>query len=268
MNQRKHAMFFIKYGPWAMVVGASKGIGAAFACALASRGLNLVLIARNKKDLTAFAKQVRETYKVQVLPRVMDLSRETGAEALAREITRRETGLLIYNAAASPGGEFLSMGVRDHLKVLSTNCRGPLLSVIAAAQLMKKRGRGGIILMSSLSGIQGGPYLAHYAASKAYTAILAEGLWYELKPFKVDVLACLAGATDTPGYRGSLVDGKPRPGVPVMKPEKVARIALAALGKKPSVVTGRMNRFFSFILTRFMTRKARVRIMASAVKTK
>jgi len=268
MNQRKRAMFFIKYGPWAMVVGASKGIGAAFAEELASRGLNLVLVARNKKDLAVFSKYIHDKYRVQVLPRVLDLSRETSSQALVREFGRRETGMLVYNAAASPTGEFLSLTSREHLKVLSTNCRGPLLSAIASGSLMKKRGRGGIILMSSLAGMQGGPFAAHYSATKAYNMILAEGLWNELKPYKVDVLACIAGATDTPGYRVSLAGGKPRPGVPVMKAEKVVRIALSALGRKPSVITGFANRFFFFLLSRFTSRKSRVRFMAGAIKTK
>ncbi|MBN1524720.1 MAG: SDR family NAD(P)-dependent oxidoreductase [Spirochaetales bacterium] len=265
MNQRTNAMFFIKYGPWALVAGASKGIGAAFAENLAARGLNLVLVARNKKDLTAFGKEIEKKYKVDVVTRVLDLAESKSADTLAREIKKREIGLLVYNAAYSPTGEFLSLGTEDHKKVLSTNCRGPLVSVYAAAQQMKKRGRGGIILMSSFAGMQGGPNFAHYSATKAYNMVLAEGLWFELKPFGVDVLACIAGATATPGYLESVMTAKSRPLIPVMKPEKVAEIALKNLGKKPSVLTGTMNRVAAFFLTRFMTRKMRVKLMAKAV---
>ena len=124
---------------------------------------------------------------------------------------------------------------------------------------MIERGRGGIVLMSSLAGGQGSPNIAAYAATKAFNAILAEGLWKELKPRGIDVLACLAGAILTPGYREA-EGGRPAPGT--LEAAEVAEQTLRALGKGPMVVPGVVNRVGRFVLTRLLSRRAAIDIMA------
>ena len=113
--------------------------------------------------------------------------------------------------------------------------------------------------MSSLAGSQGSPNLAAYAATKSFNAILAEGLWKELKPRGVDVLACMAGAILTPGYREA-ESSKPAPGT--LEAKDVAEQTLNALGKGPIVVPGAVNKLARFVLMRLFSRRAAIAIMA------
>jgi short-subunit dehydrogenase len=121
---------------------------------------------------------------------------------------------------------------------------------------MVARGRGGIVLMSSLTAFQGTPLVASYGATKAFNLVLAEGLWDELRENGVDVLACCAGATLTPGYRRATPDGPKALFAPrAQDPGDVAREALAALGRSAFVITGRGNRIVSFVMRRLMSRR-------------
>jgi short-subunit dehydrogenase len=124
---------------------------------------------------------------------------------------------------------------------------------------MIQKGQGGIVLMSSLAGAQGSPRLAAYAATKSFNAILAEGLWKELKPHGIDVIACCAGAISTPGYQQA-EKAKQAPGT--MAAGDVAEAALKALGKGPIVIPGVINRIARFVFTRLLTRKAAIDIMS------
>jgi uncharacterized protein len=128
---------------------------------------------------------------------------------------------------------------------------------------MIERGRGGIILMSSLAGSQGSPKLAAYAATKSFNAVLAEGLWAELKPHGIDVLACLAGAIRTPGYQEA-DGGTSAPGT--LDAKVVAEQTLNALGKGPIIIPGAVNKFARFVLTRLLSRRTAIAIMSSNTK--
>jgi short-subunit dehydrogenase len=124
---------------------------------------------------------------------------------------------------------------------------------------MMQNRRGGIVLMSSLAGAQGSPRLASYAATKAFNAVLAGGLWRELQPHGVDVIGCCAGAILTPGYQQA-EGNKPAPGT--MTAAAVAGQTLKALGKGPIVIPGGVNKIARFVLTRLLTRKAAIGIMS------
>jgi len=251
-----------RFGPWAMVAGASAGLGAAFARALAARGLNLVLLARRGEALERLAAELRAGHGVEVRCAALDL----GAPGLGEEVERlaagAEIGLLVYNAAASAIGPFLDRPLEEQLRVLDVNCRGPLLLAHRLGRPMAARGRGGILLMASLAGSQGNPWLASYAASKAFTIVLAEGLWGELRSRGVAVLACRAGATRTPGYAAS----RPRASVPLMEPEVVVARALEALGGGPSCVAGALNRAVAFAFARLLPRRAAIAVMGRATR--
>jgi hypothetical protein len=251
-----------RYGPWALVAGASAGLGEAFARLLAARGLHLVLLARREDALARLADGLRAAHGVEVRTAAMDLARADLAAAVARAAAGLELGLLVYNAAHSAIGPFVERPVEEHLRVIDVNCRGPLVLAHALGGAMAARGRGGIVLMTSLAASQGNPLLASYAASKAFDLVLAEGLWAELRGLGVDVLACRAGATRTPGYAAS----RPRRSVPLMEAEDVARAALAALGRRPSVVTGALNRVAAFAFARILPRRASIGIMGRATR--
>ena len=250
-----------RYGPWAVVAGASEGLGAAFADALAARGLNVVIVARRAQPLQALAAGLASRHGVQTRALAIDLSAPEGVATLLSDLSDLSVGLLVWNAALSLIGPFLEQPLEGHLRELEVNCRSPLAVVHSLGQAMAQRGRGGIILMSSLSGMQGTALVAHYAATKAWNRVLAEGLWWELGKRGVDVLASVAGATDTPGYRASTPRSREAAKVPVMSAEAVVEELLRALGRTPSVIPGRRNRWAAAFLARLLPRRVAVRLM-------
>ena len=252
------ASFAEKYGPYALVAGGSDGLGAAFAEGLARRGLSLVLLARQEDRVNATAARLRETYGVDVIAIPVDMADFPAVKRSLAKV-KAEIGILVYNAAYAPIGLFEDTDEDRLALAADVNVRGPLLLAKLLMGPMIERGRGGIILMSSLAGSQGSPNLATYAATKSFNAVLAEGLWSELKPRGVDVLACLAGAILTPGYEKA-ESSKPAPGT--MAAADVAEQTLSALGRGPIVIPGAVNKIARFALTRLMSRRAAVAIMS------
>jgi len=253
-----------KYGPWALIAGGSQGIGGEFSRQLASRGLNLLIIGRREKPLKDLGEAVGSEYGVEVRHFVFDLSevdRFTELEKAARGI---EIGLVVYNAAKSYIGNFFDTGLDEHLEIINTNCAGPAALIYCFGRKMMARKRGGIILMSSMSAFQGTPLISTYGATKAFNLVLAEGLWGELRTRGIDVMACCAGPTLTPGYVNSKPGGK-KPPVIEMKAQDVIKEALRVFGSRPSMVPGRLNRIMSIVMTRVLTRKKAVSIMGKSV---
>jgi uncharacterized protein len=258
--------FATRYGPWGIVAGASEGIGATYAEELASRGVNLILIARRSEVLQSLAFQLAEKYHVEVKSLVIDLSAPDAAERILLETRHLEIGLLVYNAAFSTIGPFLERPLEDHLKELHTNEFTPLKMVYLYGQQMLGRSCGGMILMSSLSAFQGSAYISTYAATKAFNIVLAEGLWEEWRERGVDVLVCISGAVKTPNYAASKPERTGGLGDMTMGPEQVVREALRALGKQPYIIPGRMNRAASFVMRHLLPRKVVVKFMGGILR--
>ena len=256
--------FSQQYGPWALVAGASEGIGRAFALELAERGLSLVLTARRDGPLLSLAREIEARFAVKARTLAIDLARPDLVESIAHASSDIEIGLVVYNAAYAPIGSFLTLELEQHQRSIDVNCRGPLALAHHFGRAMAQRQRGGIILMSSMSGLQGTALVTTYAATKAFDMVLAEGLWAELRAQHVDVLTCVAGATRTPTFEstnpqdaGSLA----RP----MEAEQVAREALAALGQGPSVIPGRLNRAVARAM-RLLSRASATRFISDATR--
>lgn len=254
--------FASTYGPWAVVAGASEGLGAAFATALAARGLNLLLLARRTAPLEGIAEQLRACSGVDVRTESFDLGRADLPAALERLTSGLDIGLIVYNAAYAPVGELLTREVDDLQRVVDVNVRGPLVFARLLAPRMVARGRGGVVLMSSLAGNQGAPRIATYAASKAFNTVLGESLWHELRPHGVDVIVSCAGAIRTPGY--ATTAGRDAPGT--LDAKDVAEATLKALGHGPVVVPGMINRVARFVLGRVLPRRAAIDIFARSTK--
>jgi short-subunit dehydrogenase len=233
-------------------------LGAAFAEALARRGLNVVLLARQEDRLMATATRLKETYGVDVIAFVADMADYESVKERLKDL-KVSIGLLVYDAAYAPIGLFDEVTEDQLVRTTEVNVRAPLLLAKFLSAPMIERGRGGIVLMSSLAGSQGSPNIAAYAATKSFSAILAEGLWKELKPHGVDVLACLAGAILTPGYQAA-ESAKPAPGT--LEARDVAEQTLRALGKGPIIVPGAVNKVARFILMRLLSRRAAIAIMS------
>jgi len=254
--------FAKRYGPWALIAGASEGIGEAFARELARRGSNLVLVARRREPLEATARKIAEAGGIQVRCIPLDLARADAAAVLAQELADLDVGLVVYNAALAPTGEFLKIPLAEQLSAIDVNTRGPLALAHHFGERMAVRGSGGIILLSSLTAFQGSPFVATYGATKSFLLTFAEGLWFELAPRGVDVLAVCAGATRTPHYLAHYT--KRAPGE--LDPDPVAREALARLGRGPFMIPGRFNRFASQLMRRLLSRRLTIRIMGGQTR--
>jgi uncharacterized protein len=244
----------MRYGPWALIAGASEGIGAAFARELSARGLKTVLVARRPEPLADLAASLPGESR----PVTADLA--TDLTKVYAETADLEVGLVVANAALSPIGAFTESPEEELNRALDLNCRAPMLLARHYLPAMVARGRGGFIVMSSLAGAQGSPGLAAYAGTKAFDAVFAESLWGELRPKGVDVLTCVAGAVSTPNLASA--SRKAAPGT--VTPEFVAATALKALGKGPRVVPGSMMRFSSALMSRVLPRRTAISVMGRA----
>lgn len=263
MNPSNDARFRERYGPWALIAGASVGMGAEFAMQLAAQKLNLVLVARRADEMQTLAAKIASTYGVQTRTIPLDLSRHDAASVIAEQTRDVDLGLLIYNAGYSVVGQFFDTALENHLRELDTNCRTPLALAYTLGQQMVARKRGGIILLSSLSAMQGSALIANYVATKAYTLLLAEGLWDELRENGIDVLASMPSSIATPTYLASKPGRSP---MGVMSPHDVVAETLGALGKTSSIVPGRSNRLAAFFMRRLLPRQFAITIMGRTMR--
>jgi short-subunit dehydrogenase len=255
-----------KYGNTALVAGASEGIGAAFATCLAAEGLDLVLIARHLQPLQQLADLLKNKYKVNIKCISCDLAGTNATQQIQEALHGEEISILVNNAAQSIIGPFIKNSVEDHSRIVRLNIATPLNLLHLFGEKMLIQGQGAIILMTSLAGFQGSGYLSVYAATKAFIRILAESLWYEWKERGVDVIACCAGATSTPGFINTQPEKTSFLAPRVQAPEEVANECIKKLGKQPSFISGRGNRFASFIMQKILPRKMAVTIMGDTTR--
>jgi uncharacterized protein len=232
--------FVGKYGPWALIAGASEGIGASLADQLAARGIDLVLIARNGPLLDQVAARARDEHGVQTRVLVQDLTDPDAGARVAEATEGLDVGLMVYNAGASDRtSEFLDNEVEYSLTQIKLDCIGPIALAHHFGRAMRDRGRGGIVLVASLACVAGSATLAVYAAVKAFQHNFAEGLWAELRPHGVDVCCTPLGMTYTPAFARMGIDYDPQSH---MLPDDVAREILENIGNGPVHVVGENNR--------------------------
>lgn len=247
------ADFADKYGPWALVAGASEGIGEEFARQLAAEGINLVLLSRSQDKLDRVEAGIKSDFSVETRTISADLTSEDFINSVADKTADIEVGLLIYNAGAMHGADlFLDNSVDQSLKLVNLNCRGPVLLAHHFGQLMRQRKKGGMIFLSSLAAFCGGSYVTTYAATKSFDIIFAQGLWHEMAACNVDVLSLIAGATKTPAMAASGLDfeAEPEEGAPVpMESADVAREGLENIANGPVWVPGENNREMAKVFT-------------------
>jgi short-subunit dehydrogenase len=255
-----------KYGATALVAGASEGLGAAYAHALASYGCNLFLIARRKEPLEATASDLRNRYKIQVRTLSIDLSTADSSEVVIASLKGIEINFFVYNAAISHIGPFLTHPVQEHEKITITNMITPMKLVHHLGNEMMQKGKGGIVLMTSMAALQGGGFIATYSATKAFNLILAESLWYEWKHKGIDIIACCAGATTTPNFLNTKPGATGLIKPPLQSPEAVVKECLQKIGKTPSFVSGTSNKLASFLMHRLLPRKLAAIILGSTTK--
>lgn len=257
-----------RYGPYALVTGAAQGIGEALARALAAAGLQLVLVDRQADRLQSVAASISASTLATPPPRLLveDLADPTAIARITTAVADLQIGLLAHVAAFTPFGDVLDEDPITLSASIDVNCRAPLLLTRALAPAMRQRGRGGVMLFSSLAASQGAPRLAAYTASRAYTLNLAQSLWSELSPHGVHVLGVCPGATHTPGFDSLHPAAAALRRVPTMQPDAVAREALAHLSDGPVHVVGRANRLANAVLTRVLSRRLANRVIAGNLR--
>ncbi len=254
-----------KHGPYALVTGASLGIGEEFANQLAKEGFGLVLVARNQNKLESIASRLSSTFNVDVKVVTLDLMKETAVEELMAATSQLEIGLVVLNAGIYGFGEFLDNSLDYERNLMQLNMIVPMQLAHQFGRKMALRKRGGILFLGSVVGFQAMPYNANYAASKAYVLSLGEALNYELKPFGVDVEVLAPGMTKTEGVdamRGA--DLSKMPGKP-MQPAQVVAGGLKQLGTASLVVPGLLNRVVANVTKHFMSRRTQTSFFAKMI---
>lgn len=249
-----------RYGPWAVVTGASEGIGRALATELARRGLHLVLVARREPLLQALAADLRRDHGIECRVVAADMADADTLRQLADSTHALDIGLLVAAAGFGTSGALADAELDNELNMVDVNCRAVLGLSWHFARRFKARGRGGLVLLSSLVAFQGVPRAANYAATKAYIQTLAEGLRMELQAHGVDVLASAPG----PIASGFAQRADMRMSAS-LQPEVVARASLGALGRSTTVRPGWLSKALGWSLA-LLPRWAMVQVMAQVMK--
>jgi uncharacterized protein len=244
-----------RYGRWAIVTGASDGIGRELAVQLAEAGLDLVLVARRGELLDHLAAELASSCQVATRTIAVDLATAGGVDAVLGESRGLDVGLLVAAAGFGSSGPLVQATLADELAMIDVNCRAVTALSHELARRFVARGRGGLVLMSSLVAFQGVPRAATYAATKAYVQSFAEALRVELRPHGVDVLASAPGPVHS-GFaaRAAMTMGA------AAQPRDVARATLAALGRRGTVRPGWLSKLLEASLA-LLPRRGRVHMM-------
>lgn len=233
--------FRARYGPWAIVAGASEGVGRELARQIAAKGVHCVLIARREGPLAELAERIRAESGVECIPVSLDLAAPDAFEQMLAAVGSREVGLYVANAGADPNGShFLDQKVEAWVELVRRNVLTTLGACHHFGGLMRERRRGGLLLVGSGAAFSGAPYLATYSGVKAFDLRFGESLWAELRPFGVDVLSLVLVTTDTPALRKLLSEKGQAVPSRLASPAEVAEVGLARLPHGPVYSWGPM----------------------------
>jgi short-subunit dehydrogenase len=260
--------FIERYGPWAVIAGASEGTGRAYARQIAAQGVNCILIARREAPLQELAAELRTKSNVECVTASIDLARPDAFARILEAVGNREVGLYISNAGADPNGSFfLDKEVDAWVDLVNRNILTSLRCCHHFGRQMRARKRGGILLVGSGACYGSGPNLATYSGVKAFDLCFAEGLWAELEPHGVDVLFLAMSTTDTPALRALLAEkGVPAP-PNLASPDDVARQGLERLPHGPVHNWNQQDDEVGFGNGSAAQRRARVKMIAEASKS-
>lgn len=236
-------------GPLALVAGGSSGIGLAIAHALAARGFDLLIAARDAARLADAAAQLRTRHHGAVDTLSADLSTAAGRAAVAVAAADSRVGVVVSGAGVPHPGRFIEGDLQAYRDTTALKTLGTLEVAHAAATGMAERGRGAILLISSTGALKGVPHVGVNSATEAYVLNLGEALHEELTSRGVTVTTLMPGPTNTPAMRRMLPTSQHPRGV--MTPEAVAAEALHALDRaRPTHIAGTANRITNRLLPR------------------
>lgn len=234
--------FAAKYGPWALVTGASSGIGRALAEQVAARNINVLLVGRDESRLREVAARLENRHSIHTRIGVVDLASDDGIDAIIRIAADLKVGLLVNNAGCATYGDFLDQPLESQLRLISVNVSVPAALTHHFGNLMKNRGGGGVIFVSSLLAFAGIPDVSEYAATKAHGLAFVEGFAVEAKRHGIDVAALCPGATKSSIWPPGSLPLWP------MDPERVAGVALHKMGSGKVIIPGALNRLFALVM--------------------
>jgi len=243
------------FGNWALVTGASSGLGEEFTRQIAAAGMNVILVARRVERLEKIASEISLAHGVETMVLQQDLTQDDCAEKIAERTAGVTVGLVILNAGDAAMGGFLKRTAEDFTKSIKLN----VLSTVQLAhhflsKMYDKKQRGGLILMSAITGVGGIPYMAEYSAFKAYQTTLGQGLHFELKGANIHVSSLMPGATMTEAFERDDIDFNKAPLIPGST-AKVVRVALKGLIKnKQVIIPGVENKIMDFMMRKLMSR--------------
>lgn len=255
-----------KYGQYAVVTGASAGIGAEFATQLAANGLNLALVARRREKLQALADDLQGEYGTAVEVIELDLGGEGAVAELLHRTSHLDIGVVVASAGIATAGPFLDTPFAEEAELINLNLSVPVQLAYEYGQLFRARRRGALILLSSSAAFGAVPFMANYSAAKSYIANFGQALRYELKPSGVDVLVLAPGPTKTEGFGNTAgIDFAKMP-MPAMPTDRVVRTALRNLGRKPLIIPGPLNRINDFFGKHLTARGLQTSMVGSLVR--
>jgi short-subunit dehydrogenase len=226
--------FADRYGPWAVIAGASEGTGRSFARQIAAQGVPCVLLARREAPLAALIREIKAESGVECIAASVDLAAPDAPERIVAAVGSREVGLFVSNAGADPNGAgFLDLDIKSWIDLAQRNAITTMQCCHHFGSLMRARRKGGLLLVNSGACYTGASSMAVYSASKAFVLCLGDGLWAELRPHGVEVLNLVLGRTDTPEFRRILAEkGMPVPDN-IASADEVAKVGLERLPHGP-----------------------------------
>ena len=238
-----------RYGEWALVTGASSGLGSEFARALAREGVSVVLTARREERLRELASELEEAHRVSTRVVAADLADPSAAEQLAEAVRDLEIAILVNNAGFGYAGRFDQQEPQRLREMVQLNCLAPVMLSAGLLPGMLARGRGAVVITGSAAGRQPLPLHGVYSATKAFDLLLGESLAVELRSQGVDVLVIEPGSTQTEFQQvaGEIAhNGEPA--------DRVVLLALEVLGQQPAVISGWFNWIRASIASRLLPR--------------
>jgi len=227
-----------RYGEWALVTGASSGIGLEFARALAREKLSVVLTARREDRLNKLAAELRDQYQIQTRVIAADLAPPDGAGRVTDAVADLPIAILVNNAGFGYAGRFDKLDTERLREMVRVNCEVPVVLTSMILPGMIKRGRGAVIVVGSVAGHQPLPLHGVYSATNGFDLLFGESLWGELRGTGIDVIVLEPGAVATEFQQVAGENVGPNHGEPA---ENVVAVTFDALGRKPSVIPGWFN---------------------------
>ena len=251
-----------------VITGASSGIGAAFARKLAARGRNVLLVARSEDKLIALCNELGRLTSIRAQYLTLDLGQPDAAAQLFEETQKREleVDMLINNAGFGSMGDFAKLDLNRELEMLQLNIRALVDLTHRFLLPMRERKGGTIINVASTAAFQGVPYMATYAATKAFVLSFSEALWDENRLHGVHVMALCPGVTETNFFDAAKIDRPPMR--TVQTAEEVVEAALRGLGRKKSVIISGWTNWFTIEAERFVPRTTVTKVAGKALRSR